>query len=83
MGVTSDHFPDIFRRASAKLGSALAHVIASIPTPEAMVAKPCIPTLLAGPTLWRLSRKLLCVCVCVCVWGGGEVVLGVGPELSL
>ena len=34
--------------------------MATNPTLEAMVAKPSIPILLAAPTLWRLSHRLLC-----------------------
>ena len=33
--------------------------MATSPTPEAMVAKPSIPTLLAGPTLLSSSHRLL------------------------
>ena len=34
--------------------------MATNPTLEAMVAKPSIPILLAAPTSWRLSHRLLC-----------------------
>ena len=61
-------------RASAKLGSTLAHIMATSPTPEALVAKPSIPTLffLAGRTLRGFSWAV--------VWEDFE--LGVGNELS-
>ena len=47
--------------------SSCTMAISSTPTPEAMVAM--VPTLLAGPTLWGLSHRLLCGRILSLGWG--------------